>query len=138
MQTLFVVYDPACGLCSEIRNWLMRQPAYVPLRFVPSGSPEARRRFPMLPGGDLAVISDAGDLWLGDSAWIICLWALREYRLWSYRFSRPALLPLAQQIFTLLSQNRTKLSNWLRLRSDVELGELLKGVRVPACQIQPR
>ena len=138
MQTLFVVYDPACGLCSEIRVWLMRQPAYVPLRFVPSGSPEARRRFPMLPEGDLAVISDAGDMWLDDRAWILCLWALREYRRWSYRFSRPSLLPLAQQAFAVLSRNRSRLSNWLRLRSDAELSELLKGVRLPTCQIKSR
>jgi predicted DCC family thiol-disulfide oxidoreductase YuxK len=138
MKTLFVVYDPACGLCSEIRVWLMRQPAYVPLRFVPSGSAEAQLRFPMLPDGELAVISDNGDMWLDDGAWIICLWALRVYRRWSYRLSRPSLLPFAQQVFTLLSRNRTKLSSWLGLVSDAELSDRLKGVRVPTCQIKAR
>jgi predicted DCC family thiol-disulfide oxidoreductase YuxK len=138
MQSLFVIYDPACGLCSEIRAWLMYQPVYVPLRFVASGSPEALRRFPMLPPGDLAVISDAGDIWLDNKAWIVCLWGLREYRRWSYRFSRPSLLPMAQQIFTLLSRNRKLLSNLLSLRSDLDLRDQLQGVPLPTCQIKHR
>jgi predicted DCC family thiol-disulfide oxidoreductase YuxK len=138
MHSLFVVYDPACGLCSEVRVWMLGQAVYVPLRFVASGSPEALHRFPMLPPGDLAVISDTGDMWLDDSAWIICLWALREYRRMSYRLSRPLLLPLAQHAFTALSRHRSALSRWLRLESDVDLSDRLKGVRIPTCQIKPR
>lgn len=135
MKHLFVVYDPACGLCSRIKDWLLRQPAYLPLYFVPSGSPEAQRLLPSLPPGELAVVSDAGDTWFGDSAWILCLWALREYRGWALRLARPGLLPLAQQAFAVLSRNRAGLSRLLGLQSDWEVSELLKGVNLPSCPI---
>jgi predicted DCC family thiol-disulfide oxidoreductase YuxK len=135
MKTLFVVYDPACGLCSQIKDWLLRQPAYVALQFVPSGSPEARSLMPQLPAGEIAVISDEGDAWVGNRAWILCLWALYEYRGCAARLARPALLPFAQQAFAVLSRHRTGFSRLLRLRSDAELGELLGGVSPLACPI---
>jgi predicted DCC family thiol-disulfide oxidoreductase YuxK len=135
MKMLFVVYDPACGLCSQIKDWLLRQPSYVPLNFVPSGSPEVRRLLPSLPAGVIAVFSEEGDAWVGNRAWILCLWALREYRGWAERLARPALLPFAQQAFAVLSRHRSGLSRLLRLRSDAEMGELLSGVSLPPCPI---
>jgi predicted DCC family thiol-disulfide oxidoreductase YuxK len=135
MKALFVVYDPACGLCSQIKDWLMRQPAYVPLRFVPSGSPEVQRLMPSLPPGEIAVISEEGDAWIGNRAWILCLWALQEYRGWAARLARPALLPFAQQAFAVLSRNRTALSRLMRLRSDADIGASLRGVSLPPCPI---
>jgi predicted DCC family thiol-disulfide oxidoreductase YuxK len=136
MKRLFVVYDPACGLCSQIKDWLMRQPAYVPLYFVPSGSPEVQRMMPSLPPGEIAVFSEEGDAWVGNRAWILCLWALREYRGWAARLARPALLPFAQQAFAVLSRNRAALSRLMRLRSDAEMGAALSGVSLSACPIQ--
>jgi predicted DCC family thiol-disulfide oxidoreductase YuxK len=136
MKHLFVVYDAACGLCSQIRDWIERQPAFVPLYFVASGSAEAKSLLPALAAGEIAVVSDEGDVWTGDSAWILCLWALREYRGWAMRLARPALLPMAQQAFAVLSRNRAGLSRMLHLQSDVEVGELLKSVALPACPIQ--
>jgi predicted DCC family thiol-disulfide oxidoreductase YuxK len=137
MKRLFVVYDPTCGLCSQIKDWLARQPAYVPLYFVPSGLPEVQQMLPGLPPGELAVVSEEGEAWIGNRAWILCLWALREYRGWSARLARPALLPFAQQAFELLSRNRSGLSSLLGLRSDAEMRELLNGVTLPSCPINP-
>src|SRR5262245_50746123 len=120
MNRLTVVYDSQCGICSQIRRWLEKQRAYVPLEFVPSRSEEAQRLWPWpsLPAGELAVISDEGEVWTGNSAWILCLWALREYRAWAARLARPALLPFAQQAFAVLSSHRAGLSRLLSLRSD--------------------
>src|SRR4249919_533624 len=66
MKTLFVMFDAHCGLCAEVRDWLESEPAYLPLRLLASDSDEARRTFPGLPAGELAVVSDGGDVWLGD------------------------------------------------------------------------
>ena len=71
MRTLYVMYDAHCGLCTEARKWLRNQPAYIPLRLLPSDSEEVRRKFPGLPAGELAVVSESGEMWLGDRAFIM-------------------------------------------------------------------
>ena len=93
MKTLFVRYDSRCGLCAEVRDWLRIQPAYVDLQLVESESDEARRLFQGLPDGDLAVLSDDSHVWLGDNAFIMCLWALRAYRRWAQRWRLQCCVP---------------------------------------------
>ena len=110
MQTLTVLYDARCQLCRRIRSWLEQQPAYVRLEFVAAGSDEARRRFPNLDQGaaleELTVVSDTGDVYAGAQGWLMCLWALRDYRAWALRLSTPALMPQARRVITWASQNR--------------------------------
>jgi hypothetical protein len=86
---------------------------------------------------ELAVIADTGEGWLGDRAWITCLWALREYRGWAQKLSTPAMLPLARQAFLALSGNRFALSRLLGLRSEEDVKRYLTETPVPPCQIQP-
>jgi len=136
MRELFVVYDGRCGLCTQLQEWLVRQPAYVPLRPIAKGSAEVLRRFPTLPAGELAVISDLGEVWSGDRAWIICLWALRESRNWATRLASPLLLPMARQAFAAVSRNRTALSHLLGFESDAAVRKSLEEVEVPPCQIE--
>jgi predicted DCC family thiol-disulfide oxidoreductase YuxK len=116
MKTLFVLYDGECALCQKCREWLSRQPAFVELRFIPMQSPEVLRRFPGIEkhglGEDLLVVSDEGAVYRGPRAWIMCLYALAEYREWSERLSHPALLPLARQACMLVSQHRIRISKW--------------------------
>ena len=119
MKTLYVLFDGECALCHRCRRWLERQPAYVELRFRPAAIPGGR-----LPvSGDCAVppggatrwpSADAGDVYQGSHAWIMCLWALREYREWSQRLASPALLPWARRVCELVSENRLTLSAWFR------------------------
>ena len=135
MHTLFVVYDDRCGLCTQLKEWLGRQPAYVRLELVAAGSEEARERFPALPSGELAVISDAGETWFGDRAWIIVLWALREYRAWSAKLASPLLLPMARQAFAAISRNRTAFSRWLGLYGEAQLRDNLSQIAIPPCEI---
>src|SRR3954453_8280707 len=116
MRRLFVLYDARCGLCSWARRWLARQPAFVELTFVPAGSERADRLFPGLskPGvpEELVVVADDGAVYRDAHAWIMCLYALQDYREWSLRLARPALLPLARQAFSLLSRQRGRISRW--------------------------
>jgi predicted DCC family thiol-disulfide oxidoreductase YuxK len=110
MDTLTVLYDARCNLCIHLRAWLEAQPAYVELAFVPAGSPEARRRFPALDHAvttsELTVISDDGAVYTEAKAFLICLWALRDYRAWSLRLSSPDMIPLARRVVLWVARNR--------------------------------
>jgi predicted DCC family thiol-disulfide oxidoreductase YuxK len=136
MKTLYVLYDSHCGLCTEVRDWLQAQPAYLDLQVMASDSDDARRMFPSLPAGQLAVVSDQGQVWLGDRAFIICLWALREFRGWARRLASPLLRPMARHAFSAVSQNRQSVSNILGLKSEAELKKRLKEVTLPSCPIK--
>ena len=117
MKCLYVLFDADCELCVRCRNWLAHQTAFVPLLFIAFKSDEAQRRFPgidaLKPGQQLLVISDEGAVYRGAHAWIMCLWALENYREHSLRLAHPALLPLAKLVCELLSRNRFFLSDAL-------------------------
>ena len=110
MQSLTVLYDGTCRFCVKARNWLERQPQIVPLEFIPAGSPGAMRRFPGLDVGEtmerLTVVSDEGGVYRGERAWVICLWALSDYREWSLKLSGPDLLPRAKRFVGWVSEHR--------------------------------
>ena len=61
---------------------------------------------------ELVVVADTGEVWSGDTAWLMVLWALVEYRDWSYRLADPLLLPTARSFFARVSRT------WCALRSD--------------------
>jgi predicted DCC family thiol-disulfide oxidoreductase YuxK len=134
MHTLYVIYDDRCGLCTQLKDWLGRQPAYVRLQLV-AASEAARDLFPSLPPGELAVVSDAGETWLGDRAWIMVLWALRDYRSWAAKLATPLLLPMARQAFAAISRNRTAFSRWLGLYGEAQLRDNLSQIAIPPCEI---
>jgi predicted DCC family thiol-disulfide oxidoreductase YuxK len=117
MRSLTVLFDPACGFCIRCRDWLARQPALVPLTFLAAASEEARARFPTLPQPDppeeLVVVDDEGGVYRGHDAWIMCLYALADYREWALRLAGPRLKPLSRAAFAWISRNRTALSRRL-------------------------
>jgi predicted DCC family thiol-disulfide oxidoreductase YuxK len=135
MQYLTVIYDPDCGLCSRIGTWLLTQPKLLGLYTAPQSS--LARIYPELAARglreELIVVSDEGAVYVGDHAWLMCLYALRRYRHWAQRLSRPALLPFARLAFKILSANRYRVSKWLRLLNDGELQAELRGIHVPKC-----
>jgi len=114
MPTLTVLYDPHCGLCRRVHEWLEEQPKLVPLLLIPIKSDEARNRFPMLDHeptvNDLTVISDEGAVYFGPKAWLMVLWALCRYREWSYRLASPELLPTTRRVVSLISERRYQIS----------------------------
>ncbi|MFG2310664.1 thiol-disulfide oxidoreductase DCC family protein [Streptomyces sp. NPDC048566] len=93
VRGLTVLFDPHCPLCAFLKDWLARQPQLVPLRFVPVASEEARRRYPGIDHratlSEITVVGDAGQVYQGAPAWIVTLWALREYRALAHRLSTP-------------------------------------------------
>jgi hypothetical protein len=105
---LTVHYDARCGLCCAVRNWIAHQPQLVPVECRPAPA----------PAEELVVSADTGEVWRGDSAWLMVLWALSDYRAWSYRLASPALLPAARQTFAALSRYRGVLSCRLHLPTD--------------------
>ena len=124
MRSLTVLYDARCGLCSTARRWLEGQRQVVPLEMLPADSPETRRRFPTLAAAEpeeLVVVGDDGSVYRGSHAWIMCLWALDEYREWSFRLATPALLPRARGIVAWISTRRHRLSRALGMMSDYEI-----------------
>ncbi|WAS91457.1 thiol-disulfide oxidoreductase DCC family protein [Nannocystis punicea] len=129
METLSVLYDAECGLCSTVRRFLEQQPAYVPLHFIPLQHPDLAQMFPGIeayrPDQELLVIRSTGEVYVGGGAWLMCLWALADYREWSVRLATPALLPLVRRFCTLVSSNRLSLSSLLRLASDAQLARLI-------------
>jgi predicted DCC family thiol-disulfide oxidoreductase YuxK len=137
MKALTVLYDAQCGFCVKCRWWLVNQPKFVAMDFLPAGGPEAARRFPELAGEDtaeeLTVVDDEGGVYRGTRAWILCLWALRDYREWSLRLATPGLLPFARGAFALVSASRKKLSSWLRLATEAEIARELRTSEPPRC-----
>jgi predicted DCC family thiol-disulfide oxidoreductase YuxK len=91
-RSLTVLYDANCPVCRQARRWVDRQRQLVPIRFVPAGSPVARRRFPDLDPGstliDVTVVTDTGAVLRGDRAWIAVLWAIQRTRSRAVRLAR--------------------------------------------------
>ncbi|WP_327661900.1 MULTISPECIES: thiol-disulfide oxidoreductase DCC family protein [unclassified Streptomyces] len=102
VRRLTVLYDTECPLCTFAHNWLAKQRQLVPLEFVPAGSQEARQRYPELDHAatltDITVIGDGGQLYRDSAAWVVCMWALREYRATAHRMSTPAGMKIAKQV----------------------------------------
>jgi predicted DCC family thiol-disulfide oxidoreductase YuxK len=117
MKQIYVFYDGECGLCRRVREWLASQPAYIKLVFHPFQSETARRLCPDLerfhPDQQLIALADDGAIYSGEKAWLICLYALRDYRRWARKLATPALQPLAQRLCLLVSHNRLNLSRLL-------------------------
>ena len=120
MNYLTVFYDGKCDFCCACRQWLSLQPKFLDLRFIAFQSDEAKVIMPTLatfqPDRQLVVLSDQGGVYVGDEAWIMCLYALVDFREWAQRLSSPALRPLAKRLCKLVSQNRLTLSKlcWAR------------------------
>ena len=94
---LTVLYDERCPLCRKLRAWLGRQATNLPIEFVASASPEARRRFPTLDHPRtttiLTVVAQNGAVYEGERAWLVCAWALPAWRPLAERLgTRPRLL----------------------------------------------
>jgi predicted DCC family thiol-disulfide oxidoreductase YuxK len=139
MENLYVLYDPECKLCERLKDWLLVQRTWLGLSMIPAGSDKARKMFPeleqLMTGNDLAVISDKGEVYLNNSAWIMALYALDEYREWAYRLAHPLIAPFARQAFEMISKNRHTISGWLSHDRPEEIACELKKVPLAPCAL---
>src|SRR3954462_11805814 len=131
MNRIYVLYDGDCGLCASVRDWAQQQAQMVPMVFVAANSPQASVLFPSLsrPGQrpeELIVVDDQGGVYREGHAWIMCLYALAEYRELSLRLASPALLPLARKAFSFLSKGRGALSELLGRGTDRQIAARLE------------
>jgi len=120
MRRLTVLYDARCALCLRCRDYLASYSTVMPLEFLASQSPEASARFGEVPwlGEELVVVSDEGEVWVGPAAFLVCMWALRDTREWSYRLSTPLFAPLAGRFFAVFSANRSRIAAFVQPRCD--------------------
>ena len=138
MDKLYVLYDASCGLCSSVRDWAQQQPQLIPIVFVAANSRQASALFPSLsrPGArpeELVVVDDRGGVYREGHAWIMCLYALAEYRDLSLRLASPALLPLARKAFSFLSKRRGALSELLGMATEGQIATRLQQESAIAC-----
>ena len=141
MTTLYVLYDERCELCKRLKDWLLGQRCWIEMKMVAAGSAKATELFPTLDQlaarGDLVVISDVGEVYLNNHAWIMCLYALDEYRDWALRLASPLLLPLARQAFATLSRHRGTISRWMAA-SEQDVAYELRQTALETCSATPR
>ncbi|WUH91363.1 DCC1-like thiol-disulfide oxidoreductase family protein [Streptomyces sp. NBC_00433] len=95
LRGLTVLYDPDCRVCAFVGRWLAGQRKLIPVRLVPVGSERARRLFPALDHDgatrrEITAVGDAGQVYVGDTAWVVCLWALADHRALAHAMSTPA------------------------------------------------
>lgn len=116
MKSLTVLYDAECAFCRRCRRWLEAQPQLVTLRFLPRAAPRVKELFPMLEmAGDdaeLILVSDEGAVYRDDKAYLMCLWALREYRSIAIKLATPKWRGLARRAFAWLANGRSWLSRF--------------------------
>ncbi|MBI3726236.1 DUF393 domain-containing protein [bacterium] len=128
MRKLTVVYDATCGFCVRCASWLTRQPAFLEVECIWVGAPEVEERFPGLIGpgkAELVAVSDEGGVYRGAHAWIMCLYALRDYREWALRLARPGFFGFARRAFEIVSENRSLIARLLGLDVARELEKAL-------------
>ena len=90
-RSLTVLYDERCPLCRRLKAWLAGQATLVPIRFAAAGGEVARRRYPALDHERtttvLTVITERGEVYEGERAWLVCGWALPGWQPLAERFS---------------------------------------------------
>lgn len=138
---LFILYEARCHHCAAIRAWLEKQETYFPLEFVVANSAAARVRFPGLENieqtSPLVAVSDAGEVYEGADAYIMCFYALTKYRELSLRLAGPALQPFARQIFELISLNAPAAIEWINRKTSDEIAKALGSLPPMPCSFVP-
>lgn len=114
MKNLFILFDDSCKFCRRCKLWLQSQRQIIPLTFVAATTDDAVALFPLLDHsktlGELTVIADTGAVYHGTKAWLMVLWALRDYRDWARSLASPEMMPLARKFITMISSNRKTIS----------------------------
>jgi len=111
---LTVWFDGDCGLCRRVAAWLDQQRQLVPVTCVAAQQATAAGCPIDLPSllAQVTVTASDGAVYRGTNAWIVVLWALRDYRKWSLRFATPRWRPWAERLFATIAG----VASWTRRR----------------------
>lgn len=102
---LTVYFDGDCGLCRRVAAWLDQKPKFVPVHCV-AAQRAAAAGCPFDLESLLAqvtVVANDGAVYRGTNAWLVVLWALRDYRGWSLRLSAPNRRRWAERLFAVIT-----------------------------------
>ena len=115
MQRLDVIYDDGCPFCRRCVRWMAGEPKLIDVKFLAASSVSTTMRYPTLSGlgEEITAIDDAGGVYRGTEAYLVCLYALKRWRSWSFRLSSPGWRPLTKRAFEMLSKRRGSLSKVL-------------------------
>ena len=128
IDSLTILYDDRCGFCRHCAYWLSKQNTFLKLELLSSRSSEVAARYPTLAsraGAELLVVDNHGGVYVEGDAWIMCLYALKAYRRWSFRLASELLRPFARKMFAILSRNRLSISRYLFRLSDQHVASQL-------------
>lgn len=111
IQKLTLLYDSNCPLCVRCQLWIAAQPSFVEIECISTNSLTTHQRYSDVPwiGDELVIVADTGEVWAGSAAFLVALWALRDWRHWSFRLSGSMLGPWAERFFLQISKKR----HWL-------------------------
>jgi predicted DCC family thiol-disulfide oxidoreductase YuxK len=119
VRALTVLYDARCELCCAARDWLADQDTCMPIELIAAGSDDARARFPELEHestqGRLTAISDEGEVFHDDKAWLMSLWATRKYHHSGSRLAAPGVRSLTRATTSWIGRHRASLGPVARL-----------------------
>ncbi|MBK7861876.1 MAG: hypothetical protein IPJ65_25325 [Archangiaceae bacterium] len=121
MDALFVYYDETCGFCCRCAAWLKEQPSFVPLALLPA----SELPVPVSGKAEVVAIDGAGGVYRDTDAWLVTLWALRDYRHWAARLAKGD-RKLARRVVELAGSWRQGLSRLFAISSDAELKRQLE------------
>jgi hypothetical protein len=136
VESRFVIYSP--DVCARDVWWHFGRIADSNCSNLPSEVTCFGKKIESGPASSLPSSSFRERQWLGNHAWVVCLWALRDYRDLAFRPTSPALLLMSREAFIAVSRNRLALSIMLRLRNGREIEQQLRKVAAPRCQTEPK
>ena len=114
MKALWVLYDDSCGFCCRCAEWLREQPTFLPMSVVPAFPPYGGKN-------EVVVIDDEGGVYRDTDAWLMALWALRDFRGWAVRLKAGNSKELARKVVELAGTWRHGLTQLFKLTSEAEL-----------------
>ncbi len=85
MKRLTLVFDPRCPPCRRWARWVAGQPAFLKIALLSARDPRLPAHCASLAAPDeahapLTVLGERGEIWRGEHAMRLGLWALREHR----------------------------------------------------------
>lgn len=109
---LYVLYDAKCTVCVASAEWLGSHAQHEALKLIDARGAFANQYFHTIEkrGEELVVVSEAGEVWWGPSAFLVCFWAMKSTH-WLAQFaSFELVLPFAEMLFRVVSDHRAALA----------------------------